>query len=110
MKSLTYKDLKKRQEKEENLPLINTLNEDSFENTQIPGSINIPQEKPDFVQRVEQTIGGKSQPVVVYCASHECHSSIEAAKKLEEAGFTQVYDFEGGAQEWLQEGQHLVGS
>lgn len=110
MKSIDFKQLKKLLEEGKNIPLINTLSEDHFENTQIPESINIPLESDDFVARVEQTIGGKDQPVVVYCASHDCPSSEKAAEKLEQAGFTQVYDFEGGAQEWLQEGQHLAGT
>lgn len=110
MKSLDFNQLKKMQDQEKNVPLINTLSEEHFENTQIPGSINIPLESDDFVSRVEQTIGGKEQAVIVYCASHDCPSSKHAAEKLEQAGFTQVYDFEGGAQEWLQEGQHLAGT
>ena len=110
MKSIDFKQLKKLREQGKNIPLINTLSEDHFESTQIPESINIPLESDDFVSRVEQTIGGKDQPVVVYCASHDCPSSEKAAEKLEQAGFTQVFDFEGGAQEWLQEGQHLAGT
>ncbi|MBA2113852.1 rhodanese-like domain-containing protein [Bremerella alba] len=108
MKTLTADQLKTRQNQGERLTLINTLNEENFEKTKIPGSLNIPLEAADFEKRVEQAIGGKNQPVVVYCASSQCPSSDKAAKKLDEAGFTAVYDFEGGAEQWQEEGGHLA--
>ncbi|PQO30455.1 rhodanese-like domain-containing protein [Bremerella cremea] len=108
MQSINADQLKTRQNQGERLTLINTLSEASFESTRIPGSINIPLEKSDFEKRVEQTIGGKNQPVVLYCASADCHSSTKAAKRLEESGFTEVMDFEGGAKEWEEQGGHLA--
>ncbi len=108
MKTLNADQLKIRQNRGERLTLINTLNEEAFEQTKIPGSLNVPLETSDFEKRVEQAIGGKNQPVVVYCASSECHSSDKAAQRLEDAGFTEVYDFEGGAEQWQQEGGHLA--
>ncbi|MHC2071159.1 rhodanese-like domain-containing protein [Bremerella sp. T1] len=108
MKTLSADELKTRQNKGERLTLINTLDEEHFEKTQIPGSLNIPLQKDDFEKRVEQAIGGKNQPVVVYCANAECPSSDKAAKRLEDAGFTAVYDFEGGAKEWQEEGGQLA--
>jgi rhodanese-related sulfurtransferase len=39
----------------------------------------------------------------VYCASIDCHSSTDAAKKLDQAGFTNVYDYRGGAKAWHQD-------
>ncbi len=108
MQSITADQLKTRQNQGERLTLINTLSEDNFESTKIPGSINIPLEKDDFEQRVKQTIGGKNQPVVVYCASAECPSSTKAAERLESAGFSEVMDFEGGAKEWQEQGGQLA--
>ncbi|GAA4437281.1 rhodanese-like domain-containing protein [Bremerella cremea] len=108
MHSINASELKTRQNQGERLTLINTLNQDNFEKTKIPGSINIPKTAPDFESRVEQTIGGKNQPVVLYCASEECPSSTEAAKRLEDAGFSEVYDFEGGAKQWQESGGTLA--
>ena len=108
MQSITADQLKMKQNQGERLTLINTLSEDNFAKTEIPGSINIPLEASDFEQRVQQTLGGKNQPVVVYCASAECPSSTKAAERLEDAGFTDVMDFEGGAKEWQEEGGQLA--
>ena len=52
---------------------------------------------------VEQEAGGKDKSVVVYCASSHCNSSEKAAKKLEEAGFTAVSRYTGGAAAWQED-------
>jgi len=108
MKTLTADQLKTLQNQGKRFALVNTLNEEAYEKTKIPGSLNIPLEKDDFEKRVEQAIGGKNQPIVVYCASSDCHSSDNAAQRLEDAGFNDVYDFEGGAKEWQDEGGRLA--
>jgi len=108
MNSLTAEQLKQMKDRDEDIVLINTLAEEHFQKTRIPGSINIPQSNDDFVERVEQVVGGKDRKVVVYCASEECESSPTAAKKLDEAGFSNVLDFEAGAEGWKQAGQELA--
>jgi rhodanese-related sulfurtransferase len=89
----------------EGLTVINTLSEDAFRAKHIPHTMSAPQDRGDFVGRVEKIVPSKTDPIVVYCASAACDSSTKAAKKLEAAGFTNVYDFEGGLEEW--EGSQL---
>jgi rhodanese-related sulfurtransferase len=89
------------------LALINTLPEDQFQATRIPGAHHVPLESSDFVERVERLAGGRTQPVVVYCASSECPSSHQAAQQLTEAGFADVWHYEGGAQAWQEAGEKL---
>ena len=108
MNTLTVDEVRQMQDRHEDFLLINTLDEEHFPDTQIPGSINIPQSRDDFVQRVEQEAGTTNQKIVVYCASTECSSSPKAAKKLEEAGFSNVFDFEAGAKGWEAAGQPLA--
>jgi rhodanese-related sulfurtransferase len=110
MNTLTTEQVKKRLESNENVLLINTLDPESFEKTRIPDSINIPQSEQNFVERVEQQAGTKDRDVILYCASESCNSSSQAAGKLEQAGFTSVYDYEAGAEGWKQAGQELVAS
>ena len=103
MKTITTKELKELLDKHRDLALINTLGAHSFERTRIPGAINVSQDHSDFVQRVEEQVGGKDKPVVVYCANLTCDSSEKAAKKLEEAGFTAVLRYPGGFAAWEKE-------
>ena len=108
MKTLTAEQLREMKDREDDFLLINTLDEEGFSQTRIPDSINIPQSADDFVQRVEQEAGGKNQKIVVYCASEQCDSSPTAAMKLEQAGFSNVFDFESGAEGWQQAGEKLA--
>ena len=108
MKALTTEELREMQRQDYPPIIINTLSPEDFKHTHIPESINIPQTADDFVEQAEQAAGGKDQPVVVYCASKQCDSSPKAAKKLEDAGFQQVYDYEGGAKAWQDAGEVLI--
>lgn len=84
--------------------VINVLNEEQYRAAHIPRSINIPLSDNDFVRKVEEAAGGRDRPVVVYCASTECNASPTAARKLEDAGFSRVYDYEGGTKAWQEAG------
>lgn len=80
--------------------VINVLDPKSFQQSHIPGSVNLPVEDENFVEEVEKIAGGKERMIVVYCASRECDASTTAATRLEDAGFGNIYDFEGGIKEW----------
>ena len=44
----------------------------------------------------------KNKPVVLYCRSGG--RSAKCAKKMKDAGFTKIYDLEGGFSKWKQDG------
>ncbi len=103
MKTITTEQLRQKLEGMEDVTLINTLPASNFEETKIEQAINIPLERPDFVDRVGSAVSqNRDAEIVVYCASDRCDSSTQAAEKLDEAGFTHVYDYDGGAKEWNQ--------
>jgi len=108
MESIQTGDLKTLLSNENDLVLVNTLDAKHFDQTRLPSSINIPQAQDDFVERVEEVVGDKSRPVVVYCASSECDSSTKGAEKLDEAGFSRVIDYEPGAEGWRESGEQLA--
>ena len=47
----------------------------------------------------------KEKPVLLYC--HSGKRSASCAEKLEEAGFTKIYDLEGGISRWKHEGLNV---
>jgi rhodanese-related sulfurtransferase len=104
MKKITTDELKKFQQLKERFLLVNVLPAESFAETEIPGAVNIPLEEPEFLSRVEQASGGKAKTVVTYCAHEECPASADAARKLEDAGFTNVFAYEAGAKGWKEAG------
>ena len=103
MKTIETDQLKAMQAERRGILLINTLDESHFESSRILDALNVPESQDDFIDRVEEIAGSKKRPIVVYCASSECQSSCRAAKKLDAAGFQEVYDYEGGAKAWKQE-------
>ena len=108
MKTLTASELKAWLDEERDFHLIHVLSEEDFERVHIPGSENIPASRESFAEQVEGLVGGKDETIVVYCSNLDCQASPDAAGKLGEAGFTEVYDFEGGIKEWLQAGHEVV--
>lgn len=109
MKRIDAQQLKQAMGRPHAPPVINVLPRDEFDRRHIPGSINIPMDDDDFVARVEDQVSAKGDPLVVYCASADCDASERAARRLEEAGFTQVQDFETGVQGWEEAGYILEG-
>lgn len=104
MRAITPQALKDMQDSGDQFVLINTLPKEKFHKTKIEGAVNIPGSESNFVDQVQKQAGGKKKTIVVYCASTECDSSTNAAKKLEEAGFTDVLDFESGSEGWSKAG------
>lgn len=100
MQALSTDELRNMRSSTENLSLIDVLPSSSYREEHIPGSISIPLESDNFVDQVNRAVGGRTQPVVVYCANTSCDLSPKASKKLEEAGFAHVFDYEGGLDAW----------
>jgi rhodanese-related sulfurtransferase len=110
MHTITAQELKHMRDRGEDFLLVNTLPTNMFNDTKIPGAVNIPEKDDDFASRVEQRAGGKEKTVVVYCASAECDSSQKAADKLEGAGFQDIWKFAEGAEGWKEFSKKKVGS
>jgi len=100
MNALRAKELNQKLESDQDVLVVNVLGDEAFAKEHIPGSHHVDNERDDFVAEVTNLAGRKDRPIVVYCASKDCPASPTAAKKLDEAGFANVYDFEGGMAEW----------
>ena len=104
METIDRDELKRMNEtNHEDFVLINVLPREEFNEKHIRTSINIPVDSDDFAEKVESVAGGKDRKIVVYCANFDCDASPTAARKLEEAGFDKVYDYEGGTEDWFEQ-------
>ena len=108
MQTIDAKALQEKACSGDDLLLINTLDPEHFDKTHIPCSINVPESDDNFVDEVGKIAGRKDREIVVYCANEACNSSPQAAQKLTEAGFTNVKDFEAGAEGWKEAGLELA--
>lgn len=106
METLTTPQLARKLENED-LLLLNVLDEDHFDAARIPGSQNLPLGSDGFVREAQTIAGNKQKTIVVYCAGPACNASPTAARLLDEAGFANVYDYEGGLKEWAMSGRRV---
>jgi rhodanese-related sulfurtransferase len=69
----------------------------------IEGSINLPDTE-TTAQSLASHIPGKSTPVIFYCNGIRCARSAAAAKIAVAAGYSKIYWFRGGWEEWTEKG------
>lgn len=84
----------------ENIQLIDVRTPQEFLEGHLKNAQNICVTSDDFEERVKQL--DKDKPVYLYCRSGG--RSANAAQILEEMGFTEVYDLQGGITNWKDKG------
>lgn len=94
---------------EQKVHLVEVLNESEFEEAHLPGAINVPLGD-DFDRAVQVAVPNKSDPVIVYCKNTECQASPKAARRMDELGYSRVYDYAAGKQDWRKAGLPMAGS
>jgi len=99
-----------QQMRREGVTIINVLAPEAHAKKHIPDTVNVPLGADDFPSLVERKVGAKENPVVVYCASIDCDASPKAAERLRSAGFSRVYDCEGGIAAWEKADLPLSGT
>ncbi len=110
MTTITTDELKMFKESDVRIPIINVLDQEDFKKAHIPESKSIPFQSPKFVEKVRATAGSKDAAIVVYCAHERCDLAAKAAEKLEEHGFSKVYDYEDGIEGWKKAGMPVESS
>mgnify|MGYP001567594827 CR=1 FL=1 len=80
---------------------VDTRHDFDYKLGHIRGAINVPLKDFDLSTSA-LAAAAKDRVIITYCDGAECNSSIELAKKLSEAGFTNVKMFFGGWTEWRQ--------
>lgn len=88
---------------QENVTVVEALPEEYFNKYHLPGARNVPLDE-NFDETIQQVAPDKSQPVMVYCADADCDASPKAAKRMEELGYTRVFDYEAGKVDWKEAG------
>ena len=103
MKAINREELKNKLDQEEDLALIEVLAAEQYDAFHLPGAVNVPVNE-GFETRVQEAAPDKSAPVVVYCLDEDCEASEQAARRLEELGYKEVYDYAPGKLDWKQAG------
>ncbi len=105
MQTISRSELKnKLSNKSKNVHLIEVLPTESFQDYHLPGAVNIPLRSANFAAEVQDEVPNKNDEIVVYCGNKQCDASPTAAKKIEELGYKNVYDYEDGKEDWKSAG------
>lgn len=103
MQTIDRESLRLKMSRPDDLRVVEVLPKASYDDFHIPGAINVPVGSDDFAERI-QAAANKDDEVVVYCQNADCDASPRAAAKLEELGFTRVFDYEAGKEDWRAAG------
>jgi rhodanese-related sulfurtransferase len=82
--------------------LVEALPSDYFKAEHLPSARNMPLDEIDALASL--LVPDKRAAVVTYCAGPSCPNSKIAAERLETLGYTDVYAYEGGKEDWLAAG------
>lgn len=85
-----------------NLVLLEALPAKYYEEGHLPGALHMPHDH--VTALAPQLIPSKETPVAVYCANKNCQNSLIAAERLVKLGYTQVFAYEDGKQDWIDAG------
>jgi len=110
-KKISTEELKQKLDKGDDFLLVNVLSGSSFEAMHIPGSINIDMHDKSFLEKFSDAVeGNKNKEIVSYCSSIRCQTPPASARKLAEAGYTNVLHYEEGVVGWKDAGNPMEGS
>ena len=103
--TISCHELRELMQESAHLVVINVLPAEMYEDCHITGSINIP------VEQLSESVQdwNRDTKIVVYCAHEQCDASNKAYHTLADLGFNNIYAFESGMREWLQEGLPVEG-
>jgi rhodanese-related sulfurtransferase len=103
-KIISVSDARAMIQSSSNLLVVDVRTSGEFAQGHLQGAINIP------LSDLPTQIGGldPNRPILVYCQTGV--RSAQASATLVNAGFTHVYDMEGGLTAWISEGYPTVTS
>ena len=103
---LTAQQLKSEIAEEPSLQLVDVRLSEDYQAAHLPGAINNCVFEVQFGDRIEEMCPDKARPICVY-GEINSHESQMAAEKLKRAGYTSIFDYRGGVNDWEAVGGDL---
>lgn len=90
-----------------NLVVIDARSAENFAQGHIPGAVLL---RPDDVtaEKMAALAPAKDTPLAFYCGNRECPASGKAAHKAAEQGYTRLYKYTDGIEDWQAKGLPVV--
>ena len=92
-------------EANDSLVIVDALPRTAYARGHIPGAISIPSE--EIVAQAGVLLPDRKTDIVVYCKNGPCRRSERAAERLERLGYTHVFDYHDGRDDWSAAGLPL---
>jgi len=105
MKNISRDQLKGILENGGGVTIVEALAERYWKDGHLPGAIQL--DYPEVRERAGEVLPDRNAKIVVYCANEACQNSVKAAGELEALGYTNVYEYSGGKQDWVEAGFEL---
>ena len=99
---ITRDELKAKLDRGGDIVVFEALPEMYYEDAHLPGAINLPHDRID--ELAPTLLPDKDREVAAYCSNLACRNSTIAANRLTQLGYTRVYDYEEGKQDWIEAG------
>ena len=103
MQTVNREQLKKMMDKDKTMILAEVLPLKNYHKYHIAGAVSLPLNE-RFEDQFQKIIPDKNRSVVLYCSNSGCQASEEASRRVEEAGYTNVYDYKDGKEDWKEAG------
>ena len=100
-------ELEVRDHLEQELPVVDSRNPDSYKQATIPGAMNLP--FPEATSRMDEL--NQRHPTVFFCNGPQCGQSPTAIRNLLEAGYPpeKILYYRGGLHDWITLGLPVTG-
>lgn len=82
--------------------IIDARSQRAYSGKVLPGSKWISHDSSDAV--IQEALPSKNALIIVYCGTPSCPASSKLVEKLKSLGYTNVYEYQNGLQDWLQKG------
>jgi rhodanese-related sulfurtransferase len=95
-------DLKARLDAGEPVTIVEALPEEYYRTAHLPGALLLPHDQ--VAELASAVLPDKTATIVVYCANLACSNSAIAAERLAQLGYTAVFEYAAGKQDWIDAG------
>jgi rhodanese-related sulfurtransferase len=105
-REISTDELRRKLGGDASIVLIDALAPMVYAHSHLPGALNLPASSFDRFA-VERRLPDRSAEIIVYCSNPDCDDSHATAEKLIALGYTNVWRYPGGKDEWRGRGLPL---
>jgi rhodanese-related sulfurtransferase len=99
---ITREEIQAKLQADEDLVIVEALGPMYFDDAHLPGAQNLPHDQVD--ELAATVLPDRDALVIVYCSNMACQNSVVASRRLAELGYSKVYEYVEGKQDWIDAG------